>query len=60
MLKDYIHPTVNCYTMELQQGVAASDPNRPVVAVDETIDVDNSTKSRQRNLWDDDEDDRED
>ena len=59
MLKDYIYPTVNCYTMELQYGVAASDPNKPVVVIDDTIDVDNSTKSRRKSVWDDEEEDSE-
>jgi hypothetical protein len=52
MQKEYINPTVECYTMQLQDVVAASDPNKPVVAIDETADVDFSTKSRQQNVWD--------
>lgn len=52
MKKSYNQPNICCFTVDVEDCIAASDPLHPTVSItDENVDT--SSKSRRQDIWDD-------
>ncbi len=53
MKKSYNQPNIFCYTINIVDCIAASDPLHPTVSITTDEDVDASHKARRQDIWDD-------
>lgn len=52
MKKSYNQPNICCFTVDVEDCIAASDPLHPTVSItDENVDT--SHKARRQDIWDD-------
>ncbi|UKK47700.1 hypothetical protein L6475_10805 [Prevotella sp. E9-3] len=53
MKKSYNQPNICCFTVDVEDCIAASDPLHPTVSITTDENVDTSSKSRRQDIWDD-------